>query len=206
MTTSQPNQGGMKHYRSKTKKLNHYRRVLRTLKSKNYKTKSAKLRKQHRIKYIKDRIKKLNTRRRNPKTLRKRVREEPVDHYISPRVVPIAATGISTVSPISQPPASISPITFSPSHIVETTSPTNIPMSIQSPISSTAQTDSSIASSIVPPPPLPQAPIATELPSVNIQESPMGNSLHLSDLAVPSPTTIPNSIESANTTKESMSM
>jgi hypothetical protein len=203
MTSSQPNQGGMKHYLSKTKKLNHYRRVLRTLKNKNFKTKSAKVRKQHKMQYIKDRIKKLSARRRTRKTARRRVTNEPIDNYISPRVVPIAATGIA-----SQP--SISPITISPSAPVVENLPTSIsvipsaPASpiIQSPNVSTAQTDTSMVSAAS----NAFVPAVPAVPSVEQQvatgESPMGNSLHLSDLAGPSPATA----VSENTTKESMSM
>jgi hypothetical protein len=200
MTASQTNKGGMKHYLSKTKKLKHYRRVLRTLKHTNYKTKTAKVRKQHKIQYIQDRIKKLNARRRPRKTMRKRVTRsinETIDNYISPRIVPIAATGIA-----SQP--SISPITMSPSVPIIENLPTSIsPITMDTTIAaSTAQTDTSMVSAASPafvPPPI---ATAEQQSAVSVGESPLGNSLHLSDLAGPSPATA----VSENTTKESTSM
>jgi hypothetical protein len=194
-TTSKQNQGGMKHNLSKTKKLKAYRRLLRTLKNRSFKTKTAKAHRQQKIQYLKSRIRKLNQRKRTHKS-RKNVNRTSndiiVDNYVSPRVVPISSIAVPSVISSNAPVVENLPAPISASL------PSTIPSASQEHISidispltastintaSTAQTDSSIPSVapvVVPP------PVLNTTPVMNTSPSTVGNSLHLSDLNVSNP-------------------
>ena len=206
--TVKQNQGGMKHHLSKTKKLKAYRRLLHTLKRRSFKTKSAKLHRQQKIQYLKSRIRKLNQRNHPRKTSKLRQTRTSsavivADNYVSPRVFPISSVAspsvISSNAPVIENlPASI------PSTITPSSSQGNISIDI-SPLTastmntasipvSTAQTDSSISTiASVAPIGIPPPQLMNTSPTMPTSPSPVGDSLHLSDLNVsnpPSPTSM----------------
>lgn len=102
-----PKNGGTKHFRQKKQKIKFYRRALRTLKNKHFKTKAAKSRKQRRLNYLSKKLKTLTNRKRNRGPSRSRSRSpslrrtrrissmypiSPMDNYVSPRIISIHPT------------------------------------------------------------------------------------------------------------------
>jgi hypothetical protein len=207
---------------NKTKKIRYYRSRIRELTGTKTKTEKDQLKKKEKLLYYRSRLKTLTTKKRTRRTHARthtRARHPPQneieldvrDRFISPRVVSIAASSglqpvIPTVQQVAQPSIKttipevsidISPITKSTESIVSKLASSKIAETDKStsPTMSTIQKVGSITQ-----------PTTTNTNMTMGENKSMteteGNSLHLSDLNVSSPTSSTNNIASDETTLE----
>ena len=161
--------GGTKHYKYKTQKINFYRKALSQLKKKRANTKTLKTKKQHKLSYLKSKLRTLTAMRSHSKKHRKthtraRIRartqkkstsptaletiEWNTQKYTSPRVVPILSNSSLSIPPIHSPSPSSSPLSVSDLQ----SSPT------ETEINNTVNT-------------APNSPTATEIPPTSLENS-----------------------------------
>ena len=139
-TPTKKEMGGTKHFKYKTQKIKYYRKALANLKKKRANTKTLKTKKQHKLSYLKSKLRMLTAVRSHSRKHRKthtraRIRartqkksptptsletiEWNTQKYTSPRVVPILSNGSLSVPPIhspspTPPPLSVSDLQGSP--------------------------------------------------------------------------------------------
>ena len=188
--------GGTKHFKYKTQKIKFYRKAISNLKKKRPNTKTLKTKKQHKLSYLKSKLRTLTSARshsrKNSKThTRARIRartqkkspsptaletiEWNTQKYTSPRIVPILNNGSLSIPPIQSPPPMPSPLPLNENELQPSPNEMEVDNTVKtvniSPITNEItlpSVESPAGLSIPQPPPFPE--IATQPTQVSVAQ------------------------------------